>query len=300
MGNDPFPHPCEETLDRLRAAHWFGEANGLSVDHVDWAIIDEASEAACNPGGVRLGNPSLPNVPRPYVEEVAPTVDARKIILQRRSALAYDGLGTISLDLFLRMMHRALPGPHAPWDALYWPPYIHLALFVHRVEELAPGAYLLVRHTDTQDALRAAMSTDFVWKRPVGVPEGFPLYLLQEGDARQAAMQLSCGQDIAGMSFFSLGMIAEFAGPIGRWGPWFYRNLFWESGVVGQVLYLEAEASGARATGIGCYFDDPVHGVFGITGNDFQSLYHFILGSHVDDPRLTTLPAYPDLGANST
>jgi hypothetical protein len=30
------------------------------------------------------------------------------------------------------------------------------------------------------------------------------------------------------------------------------------------VLYLEAEEAGIRSTGIGCYFDDPVHEVFGI------------------------------------
>ena len=30
------------------------------------------------------------------------------------------------------------------------------------------------------------------------------------------------------------------------------------------MLYLEAEAAGARATGIGCFYDDPVHEVLGI------------------------------------
>ena len=34
--------------------------------------------------------------------------------------------------------------------------------------------------------------------------------------------------------------------------------------VVGQVLYLEAEETGLRSTGIGCYVDDPVHEAFGI------------------------------------
>jgi len=29
--------------------------------------------------------------------------------------------------------------------------------------------------------------------------------------------------------------------------------------MVGHLLYLEAEESGIRATGIGCYFDDQVH-----------------------------------------
>jgi hypothetical protein len=72
----------------------------------------------------------------------------------------------------------------------------------------------------------------------------------------------------------------------------FYRRLFWEAGAIGQVLYLEAEAAGVRATGIGCFFDDPVHQVFGLRSLEFQSLYHFTVGGYVDDPRLTTLPPY--------
>jgi hypothetical protein len=77
-----------------------------------------------------------------------------------------------------------------------------------------------------------------------------------------------------------------------RNGAPFYRNLFWEAGLVGQVLYLEAEEASIRSTGIGCYFDDPVHEVFGISSRDWQSFYHFTVGGAVEDKRLTTLPAY--------
>ena len=49
---------------------------------------------------------------------------------------------------------------------------------------------------------------------------------------------------------------------------------------------------GIRSTGIGCYFDDPVHEVFGITSREWQSFYHFTVGGPVEDVRLTTLPAY--------
>ncbi len=62
--------------------------------------------------------------------------------------------------------------------------------------------------------------------------------------------------------------------------------------VVGQVLYLEAEETGIRLTGIGCYFDDPVHEAFGIISGEWQSFYHFTVGGQVEDTRLTTLPAY--------
>ena len=94
---------------------------------------------------------------------------------------------------------------------------------------------------------------------------------------------MSCGQDIAADGAFSLGMIADYMDSLVRHGAAFYRRLFWEAGLVGQVLYLEAEAAGIRATGIGCYFDDPVHEVFGIESRDWQSLYHFTVGGPVDD-----------------
>lgn len=87
-------------------------------------------------------------------------------------------------------------------------------------------------------------------------------------------------------------MIADYRDSLVTFGAAFYRNLFWEAGLVGQVLYLEAEEAGIRSTGMGCYFDDPVHEAFGISSRDWQSFYHFTVGGPVDDERLTTLPAY--------
>jgi hypothetical protein len=62
--------------------------------------------------------------------------------------------------------------------------------------------------------------------------------------------------------------------------------------MIGQVLYLEAEAAGARATGIGCFYDEPVHDMLGLTGMSWQSLYHFSMGVPVDDPRITSERGY--------
>ena len=75
--------------------------------------------------------------------------------------------------------------------------------------------------------------------------------------------------------------------------PWCYRALYWECGMLGQVLYLEAEAAGIRATGIGCFFDDEMHSLLGLRGSAWQSLYHFTAGGALDDARLSTLAAYP-------
>jgi len=216
-------------------------------------------------------------------------ISAGQIIRQRRSLLACDGKTAIPAERFYRMLSRAMP---APGDAIPWSPAIHFALFVHRVEGIDPGLYALARDPGKVEKLKQSMHAHFAWEAPPDRPADLPLYLLERGDARGLATQVSCRQEIAGEGAFSLGMIAEYQASLVAHGPSFYRRLFWEAGAIGQVLYLEAEAAGVRATGIGCFFDDPVHQVFGLSDLAFQSLYHFTVGGYVDDPRLTTLAPY--------
>lgn len=52
-------------------------------------------------------------------------------------------------------------------------------------------------------------------------------------------------------------MIAHYEPTLREKGVHMYPRLFWETGVIGQVLYLEAHAVDISATGIGCFFDDP-------------------------------------------
>jgi nitroreductase len=226
-------------------------------------------------------------------------ISSGQIIRQRRSLLGCDGRTSIPGERFYRMLGRVMPRADLPvpqrpmpWDAIPWAPALHLGLFVHRVDGVEPGLYALARDPAKLEKLKGAMHAHFSWEAPPGCPAGLPLFLLERGDARALATQVSCRQDIAGDGAFSLGMLAQYQATLVENGPSFYRRLFREAGLVGQVLYLEAEAAGVRATGIGCFFDDPVHQVFGLPGLEFQSLYHFTVGGPVDDPRLTTLPPY--------
>ena len=204
-----------------------------------------------------------------------------------------DGQTSVSLDSFLGMLSRTMPDPiSVPWDAFPFPARISLCLFVHRVDHLQPGVYALVRDPARLEALRAACRDDLSWVRIPG--SDLPVYELLLGDFRHAAAHMSCGQAIAGDSAFSLGMIADFALTLKEEGAWSYRRLFWETGLIGQVLYLEAEAADVQATGMGCYFDDVLHLGLGLDPEDdaWQSLYHFTVGGAVEDTRLITLPAY--------
>jgi SagB-type dehydrogenase family enzyme len=291
------PAPVNVRLaDAARAGHWTGRANRLSADHVPWDWIDVAADASRVVDVARGGHGprTVRGAPSPVVVRPVPVAapSAQRLLLQRRSAQQMDGESSIDLSRFLYMMRRLLPGAGVPFDALATEPRVHLALFVHRVDGLQPGIYALVRSARGLEVLRESMRADFLWARPEAVPEDLPLYLLAPVDVRRVARQLSCAQDIAADGFFSLAMLAEFDAALDEGGAPRYRELFWETGAIGQALYLEAEAAGARGTGIGCFFDDGVHDMLGIAGHRLQSLYHFTVGIPVEDSRLTSHPGY--------
>jgi hypothetical protein len=154
------------------------------------------------------------------------------------------------------------------------------------------GLYALPRHPQAAHALQGALRSDFLWQRVDDAPHHLPFVKLMPADCRTVAKLVSCHQAIASDSCFSLGMLSEFEAIV-KQDPWRYRQLHWEAGLLGHVLYLEAEAAGLRGTGIGCYFDDLLHDLIGLKTEQFQSLYHFTVGFPLTDDRIMTLPAYP-------
>jgi SagB-type dehydrogenase family enzyme len=272
---------------------WQGRSNRLSPSHVDWPIIDEVARATWKPETEPAEPIRLPVLPPLAASSQVP---AATLIRQRRSCLALDGQTSISSATFYRMLDHLLPRLQVPpWDVLPWEPLLHPFLFVHRVDGLTPGLYVLERNASVHERLRSAVRESFRWERPADCPEHLRLWCLAEGDFREHSRVVSCHQEIASDGAFSLGMVAEFSPTISARGPWWYRRLFWESGVLGQMLYLEAEAAGIRSTGIGCYFDDVFHDLLGIQTDTFQSLYHFTVGGPIEDPRLITLAPYAHL-----
>ena len=296
----------DAVVKELVSANWHGRANRLSRESPEpWEIIDDAAAASwkstterssCTISLARVAGESGALQEQRFTSDQAL---AGQIIRQRRSAVAFDGTTSISSTTFYRMLTQVMPRTECdqcerpvPWDVLPWDPAIHLLLFVHRVDGLTPGLYVLARDPERLSFIKQSMNPELEWTAVPGCPGNLPLYWLLEGDARRLAGQVSCHQDIAGDSAFSLGMLAEFEGRLRQDGAWWYPRFFWEAGLLGQVLYLEAEATGVRATGIGCFFDDPVHEIVGVKNLSIQSLYHFTIGGPVEDTRLMTLPPY--------
>jgi SagB-type dehydrogenase family enzyme len=277
-------------VEGFSSLDWKGTPNILSRSHMDWSGIDEVSKAASKI------DRSVPNVFKMedhsnLIED--DTFPLRKAIHQRRSAVAMDGKTRIARDTFYQFLIKTIPNAcPLPFQTFLWEPQVHLGLFVHRVDDLPRGVYTLVRNKNHMKNLKATFSKHFKWEKPEGCPDELDLFLMEEYDCRRMAAGVSCGQEIAGAGCFSLGMISAFEEPLKNYGLWFYPRLYWECGAIGQVLYLQAEVSGIRSTGIGCFLDDSVHNIFGIKDTSYQSLYHFTIGGPVDDNRLTTMPPY--------
>jgi len=273
---------------------WHGIANLLSEDHERWPAIERALRFSIKPA-TASPPPTAPLSPQGLPP--GPLHPASEVIRRRRSAQRMDPTGSsIGREVFFRILAATLPAlAPVPFAAFPWPPRLALVLFVHQVEGLTPGLYLLPRDGASLERLRAASDPAFFWSPVADCP--IPLYHLADGDLRKQANKLSCLQAIAGHSAFSLGMIADYDRTLTEEGDWAYRRLFWEGGLIGQALYLEATAAGLAGTGIGCFFDDEVARTLGLdpTKDEWQSLYHFTIGRPLEDSRLLTWPAYHHL-----
>ncbi|MBF0629326.1 MAG: nitroreductase family protein [Magnetococcales bacterium] len=269
---------------------WLGRPNRLSRYHeMAWPLIDDVAEWTRQPWQMA----SEPWQPASLPELSSGGAGrAVEVIRQRRSAQAFDGQTALAQSDLWTLLDATLPRAGcAPWDLLPWAVRVFPVLMIHRVEGLEAGVYLLVRDPERLATLQVELDGSFQWARVAVAPDHLPLYLLRAGDFQEFAHGVSCHQEIASDGVLSLGMLTEF--PAG-WeeSPWIYRQLYWEAGVLGQVLYLEAEAVGMRGTGIGCFMDDAFHQMIGLRSNRFQSLYHFTLGKPVVDERLRSEPPY--------
>jgi SagB-type dehydrogenase family enzyme len=289
VGNPASQPDLVQLLDASREASWHGSANALSRNHVPWPDIDSIHRATHKPDTPEQPLPETQSLSPPPPADPALDLSIAEIARQRRSAVDFDGMTRISAAAFFAMLECLLPRSDTPpWNALPTPVRVHPALMVHRVGDLDAGLYVLLRDPTLLPDMKQSMRPEWLWQKTG--PDHLPLYFLLPYDLRDAAKLICCHQAIGADSCFALGMLADFESALNE--PWRYRHLFWECGMLGHALYLEAEAAGVRATGIGCYFDDEMHGLLGIDGHSWQSLYHFTMGGAVDDARLSTLPPY--------
>jgi SagB-type dehydrogenase family enzyme len=139
-----------------RSASWQGHANVLSSGHDEWPVIERVTRATHYAGqpptsnasavalrsDARFGETSPEFVAQnqgatsgggQLSNSNSPILYSRDVILRRRSALAFDGRSTLSRERFVAMLRKLEPSA-APFDAIDWPPHVHLALFVHRID----------------------------------------------------------------------------------------------------------------------------------------------------------------------
>jgi SagB-type dehydrogenase family enzyme len=269
-----------------------GRPNRLSAQATRWSIIYETDAAGHKPA---TDQPRPKLAPPAWHYPPPEDLSAEAIIRRRRSAQDYDPSRTIAAQQFFAILERTLPyADSAPFESAPLWPGVNILFFVHRVEDVEPGLYFWERSAEQAALLREISRADFPWKP---AHETLPLWRLHTGDVTLESLELCCHQEIAGYGAFAAAMIAPFL-PVIEATPFYYRHLYWECGMIGQVLYLEAEAQGLRGTGIGCFFDDPTHELLGLPDDRFQSLYHFTIGHAMEDARLTTLPGYDHLKSN--
>jgi len=283
---------------------WNGTPSRLSPAHVEWVEIEKvASVTRKGETGhfsetktelkPERGVSGLPGAVSGHtIHSPLEAVPLRSVIHRRRSAIEMNNSVYMDEENFYGMLRRTLPDKNPVFDTLPFGPFTHLLLFVNRVKGLREGLYIFLRNPGEKEEFKVRFRPDFLWEKPESCPYDLELYMLVEETLYDFAAQLSCAQRKAADACFTACMLSKFEEPLKTFGSWMYPYLFWECGVLGQLLYLEAEARGFRGCGIGCFFDDPLHETLGLKGLEYQDLYHFAVGSPLQEIGVVTFPAY--------
>ncbi|HEY3301017.1 MAG TPA: SagB/ThcOx family dehydrogenase [Methylophilaceae bacterium] len=280
-----------------QSRRWYGVASGIDAYPMyRWPIIGEVAQATRYQAAgllpvARLRSPKVMQKSMQQSTAGMPMISAAQVILGRRSAQRFDAHYVMPQQSFLQMLVALIPQDHVPWSAFANYPHINLVFLVHRVEGMVPGLYLLTRTPRLSQQLDQSLKSQFLRQAVAGVPEQLNFTLLTpvaSAELHQISRSLHCHQDIAANACFAVGMLAEFDATLSHDAS-SYRDMHREAGLIGQVLYLQAELHGMRGTGIGCFFDESVHQLLGLTDDTFQTIYHFTVGLPIDDPRLSTV-----------
>jgi len=253
-----------------------GIANQLSSSMQDWEIIPEIENATST---MQIAQK---NILQTSIYKEA-SKESKDVILNRRSIHVMQiENSTITKQQFHIMLDSINTSLDSKENST------HLVLFIHRVQDYQSGLYILIRNDRDKEDLKQQMNSGFKWEKT----EFNSLYFLQDRDLKMASKAISCSQDIASDGAFSLGMLCNFSQQLQNYGAHRYKELYWECGMIGQQLYLEATSMGLSGTGIGCFLDDVMHNMLGLKDNRFQILYHFTVGRGHVDSRILTKPAY--------
>jgi SagB-type dehydrogenase family enzyme len=257
------PSIPERILDPVETILFGGQPNRLSEEQVPYPLIERIHAATKLSTEATI--PSLGQSKASGRGEISlpPHVSAGRsfgeVVRTRRSALDFRGRDE---SISIAQLATLLFGIKEPLFADFATArFVHVYLYVHRVEGLAPGVYRY-------------------W------PEHAGLEKIKEGDQRQVAAALSLGQDLAGNACVAFSMIGNFENAARSYGDRGYRYVHFEAGAIGQRMYLASEALGLRATGIGAFFDEEVNRYLNLAPELGQVVYHFAIGYPVPDPRL--------------
>lgn len=229
---------------------WQLEYKKLANDSVRWQIIYDTAK-------VLKRKETFKTTLKEEIPEFLPSpFSAYEIIDNRRSALGFVP-SYIDKKEFLDILEKTLPRNIPPFDVKITLNKIDFVIFVNRVDGIEEGIYYFSRKENTLT----------------------PIHL---GDFSETAKFINCVQDLGKDSAFTINMISPKPKK-----EYEYKLLNFEAGMIGQILYLEAEAKNLRGCGIGCFFDSLI--TEEILNKDLLALYGFSIGNPKMDERIVKL-----------
>ena len=310
IGSTVFEELGEDFFEKWRENEWRGTQNQLSESHTGWKLLKAVTSAckrkACKKRQILFaGREGKVDDPLELSENLFPAVDLSKIrntIRTRRSATSMENI-PIFLEQFLGIISSIVCTECStyqqkcfPYDGLDFELEISAFLiYVMRVEGISPGYYLLLNDRSLPEKLRSIYQQHdtHCFEKVEHGALNLPLYCVRKAtleEVEKASHKVSCSQQIAKASAFTIGMACMIdEGILEEKGGHVYKEAHWLCGIAGQILYLESEMRGLQSSGMGCFLDKQGINDFLLQQTSLKTLYHFTIGHAT---KLSNYPPY--------
>lgn len=159
---------------------------------------------------------------------------------------------------------------------LPWKESVQFAFFINRVEGLQPGLYLLFLNDKQITSFRSQCKVTFNWTK---VSKEYQFYSLFEAPLNEMISDICLNDPFVKNSALTVSFINSFKPFITTFGVSMYQRLFWEAGMLAELIRLESRLEKVDAVSHPFYYESLFEKVMGISHHeDFMNTYHLSIG----------------------
>lgn len=209
-------------------------------------------------------------------------VEKKKILERRRvqsfeQSTQFDKTYIMPYETFEQILQSLVTTLlHLRYEWLPWRESLQFAIFIHRVAGIKPGLYVLFLNDKQMTSFRSQCKIKFKWKETI---PRYRLFLLYEAPLDEMISDICIADPFIKDSCLTMSFVTSFKPFISTYGVSMYQRLFWEAGLVAELIRLECRLEKLDTVGHPFFYEQLFERIMGISHyEEYMNTYHLSIG----------------------